>query len=1364
LQGVQGLTGAQGPIGLTGATGDTGIQGIQGIKGDTGLQGIQGLQGIAGTDGISNLQTADNGLTLLGANLQLGGNLVQPTTIGTDRTNTLSITGLSSPSNDFEFVTVDANGILSKTIPSFPQSQTLKYYNESTSIPNSSPVNTGNQTVAIGSGTFVSGTSNFAIGNGNTLSTSSADNSIFGHNNINSSGSVSAILGNDNSQNGFLSIIAGFNNTQNGTGAVIGNSNIAGPGTYIFGENLTNVLGGSVQIGTSNANKLTLGQDGSLSFQGALQPNGDAGTTGQILTSQGSGLAPIWTTLNNASGSLQSAYDFTGNGAGNTINLYDPCPPESVPVGMPFLNIFSPIKASAAPTPPPVNCTQPININSNSNGRLANALNLNNFDVNTGVNDNLMFSATGYGYNIDSTNNLQLTAQNYLYLNSNFNSIQSNTYNQIYALTQNELISGIGTRIYDTTGAGSGLIFPNMNNFSPVSTATNYLGFDDSGKVVKVANPPSSNLTSLQSAYDFTGNGAGNTINLYDFCRGCSKPVNIKSISDDYSSDILTLSNYDISNNTNDNLTFSNDGYRFYIDSNTSLRLNALGDFNSYAGRNSTIQSELENRIFTYNGSNKITSVQGSNELSGIYNVINGLTNTISGNENLISSINGTKISENFGVGSGLIFPQLNNSTLASTATNYLGFDNNGKVVKVASPSGGLGSSAASNGLTVAGSNIILGGALTQNTTINGTSTNNYSLALTNGNLNLDQTNTAGTTGLVNIGGLRFINTKGGDTFVGFGAGNLNSDTTIIARTNSGFGGGAMQSIFHGVRNTAAGFNSLRDLTEGYSNSGFGFSAGANITTGSNNLALGNDTNLPIITGSNQLNIANNIFGTGLTGSVGSPAGLIGIGTSAPTDKLTINSGNINNSGLTFSQLSNSTPSSTATNYLGFDNTGKVVKVANPASGGIQTANNGLTLNGSNLQLGGALTQNTTIDGSAINKYGLSLTNSNLSLDNTNISGTTGVIKVGGVPFISNYYDGVYIGKNSGNSNAQGISNGRNTAIGNYALGLVAGGGNNTAIGADAMKNNTDGYNNTAVGSNALGSNIGGFTNNAFGNGALGANQYGRFNVAFGGSALGSNISGSDNVAMGVFSLYSNQSSGNIGIGTASLYNNNSGAENIAIGNGSLINNLGAFFKNTTGNYNVGIGRDVFGQSTTGSNNVGLGMTAGNNLVTGSNNIAIGAYTSLGLSNGSNQLNIANNIFGIGLSGTVGSPAGLIGIGTSNPTTKLEIDSNVTNASGLKLTKLLSTSPTTTGQALGVDASGNVVTIAGSSVGWGLTGNTGTNPLTNYIGTSDNQSLVFKTNNADRARIDTAGNFVINKGVSNPVLGSDFTVINKALD
>ena len=59
--------------------------------------------------------------------------------------------------------------------------------------------------------------------------------------------------------------------------------------------------------------------------------------------------------------------------------------------------------------------------------------------------------------------------------------------------------------------------------------------------------------------------------------------------------------------------------------------------------------------------------------------------------------------------------------------------------------------------------------------------------------------------------------------------------------------------------------------------------------------------------------------------------------------------------------------------------------------------------------------------------------------------------------------------------------------------------------------------------------------------------------------------------------------------------------------------------------------------------------------------------------------------------------SGKVGIGTVNPGAALEVSSGVSNSSGIKFTNFSSTAPTSAGATLGVDASGNVVTVQGSS-------------------------------------------------------------------
>jgi hypothetical protein len=85
FEGVAGPTGPTGPqgekgdTGETGATGATGATGPQGEKGDTGETGATGATGAAGADGV--IQTASNGLTLSGTEVQLGGTLTAATTV-----------------------------------------------------------------------------------------------------------------------------------------------------------------------------------------------------------------------------------------------------------------------------------------------------------------------------------------------------------------------------------------------------------------------------------------------------------------------------------------------------------------------------------------------------------------------------------------------------------------------------------------------------------------------------------------------------------------------------------------------------------------------------------------------------------------------------------------------------------------------------------------------------------------------------------------------------------------------------------------------------------------------------------------------------------------------------------------------------------------------------------------------------------------------------------------------------------------------------------------------------------------------------------------------------------------------------------
>ncbi len=67
---------------------------------------------------------------------------------------------------------------------------------------------------------------------------------------------------------------------------------------------------------------------------------------------------------------------------------------------------------------------------------------------------------------------------------------------------------------------------------------------------------------------------------------------------------------------------------------------------------------------------------------------------------------------------------------------------------------------------------------------------------------------------------------------------------------------------------------------------------------------------------------------------------------------------------------------------------------------------------------------------------------------------------------------------------------------------------------------------------------------------------------------------------------------------------------------------------------------------------------------------------------------------------------------------------------------------------------------ASTATGWSLTGNTGTAPGTNYVGTTDAQDLVLKTNNTSRVNITSAGVTTIGDitGVNNTKIEADGTL------
>ena len=197
-------------------------------------------------------------------------------------------------------------------------------------------------------------------------------------------------------------------------------------------------------------------------------------------------------------------------------------------------------------------------------------------------------------------------------------------------------------------------------------------------------------------------------------------------------------------------------------------------------------------------------------------------------------------------------------------------------------------------------------------------------------------------------------------------------------------------------------------------------------------------------------------------------------------------------------------------------------------------------------------------------------------------------------------------------------------------------------MGADTLTSNTTGYSNTAIG-----------------NGALSATTTMGFSTAVGQNALHTFVGTSNaSTAVGAGALYNNTTGDrNTGIGTFALISDTTGGYNTGLGHRAM-----EFL--TTGSNNNSVGYSSLDGVTTGSDNVGLGMLAGANLTTGNSNIAIGNNTNFASPTANNQMNIGNIIFGTGMSGSAASPAGYVGIGTTAPSSALEVQSSNAANSG----------------------------------------------------------------------------------------------------
>ena len=181
----------------------------------------------------------------------------------------------------------------------------------------------------------------------------------------------------------------------------------------------------------------------------------------------------------------------------------------------------------------------------------------------------------------------------------------------------------------------------------------------------------------------------------------------------------------------------------------------------------------------------------------------------------------------------------------------------------------------------------------------------------------------------------------------------------------------------------------------------------------------------------------------------------------------------------------------------------------------------------------------------------------------------------------------------------------------------------------------------------------------------LDASTYGGSNSVFLGRNGGNNNAGDGNTATG-WNAMATVTSGNL----------NTAAGNLALN------------ANATGNNNTAIGYKS-GIDVTGSSNTLVGAQTGINITSGSGNILIGASISASSATASNELNIGNLIRG-------NTSSGFVGIGTANPATPLHVIGEVR----------VQNNAATSGASFAQDSSGGL-TVTNTGVVQFATGNVG---------------------------------------------------------